>query len=70
MAYGHDMRREQHYAGKRVVVMKAHGRRKRGRHKRRWLNKVKDGIKENGMSADDLYDRATWWRMSSYIDPT
>ena len=46
------------------------GRRKRGRPKRRWLDKVKDDIKEKGLSADEVYDRATWRRMSSYIDPT
>ena len=40
-----------------------------GRPKRRWLDKVKDDIKEKGLSAD-VYDRATWRRMSSYIDPT
>ena len=27
-------------------------------------------IKEKGLSADDVYDRATRRRMSSYIDPT
>ena len=52
------------------MAMKVQGRRKRGRHKRRWLDKVKDDIKEKGLSADDVYDRATWRRMSSYIDPT
>ena len=31
---------------------------------------VKDDIKEKGLSADDVYDRATWRRISSYIDPT
>ena len=40
--------------------MKVQGRRKRGRPKRRWLDKVKDDIKEKGLSADDVYDRATW----------
>ena len=40
------------------------GRRKRGRPKRRWLDKVKDDIIEKGLSADDVYDRATWRRMS------
>ena len=38
--------------------------------KRRWLDNVKDDIREKGLSADDVYDRATWRRMSSYIDPT
>ena len=46
------------------------GGRKRGRPKRRWLDKVKDDTKEKGLSADDVYDRATWRRMSSYIDLT
>ena len=50
--------------------MKVQGRRKRGRHKRRYLYKVKDDIEEKGLSANDVYDRATWRRMSSYIDPT
>ena len=40
----------------------------RGKPKRRWLDKVKDDIKEKGLSADDVYDRVTWRRM--YIDPT
>ena len=64
------MRREEHYVGRRAMVMKVQGRRKRGRPKRRWLDKVKYDIKEKGLSADDVYDRATWRRVSSYIDPT
>ena len=50
-------------------MMKVHWRRKGGRPKRRWLDKVKDDIKKKGMSADDVYDRARGRRMSSYIDP-
>ena len=46
------------------------GGRKWGRPKRRLLDKVKDGIKEKGLSADDVYDHDTWRRMLSYIDPT
>ena len=38
--------------------------------KRRWLDKVRDDIKEKGLSADDVYDHATWRRMLSYVDPT
>ena len=37
--------------------------------KRRWLDRESDDIKEKGLSADDVYDGATWRRMSSYIDP-
>ena len=51
--------------------MKVQWRRRRGRPNIiLWLDKVKDDIKEKGLSADEVYDRATWRRMSSYIDPT
>ena len=63
VVYGHVMRREEHYVGRRDMVMKVQGRRKRGRPERRWLDKVEDDIKENGLSADGVYDRATWRRM-------
>ena len=46
--------------------MEVQRRRKRGRPKRRWLDKVKDDIKEQRLSVDDVYDRATWRRMSWY----
>ena len=42
---GHVMRREEDYVGRRAMVMKVQERRKKGRTKRRWLDKVKDDIK-------------------------
>ena len=42
---------------------------KRGRPKRRWLHGVRGGIKEKGLSEEEVYDRATWRRVSSNIDP-
>ena len=62
--YGHVMRRNEHYVGRRAMEMK------RRRPKRRRLDKVKEDIKEKGLSADEVYDRATWRRISSYVDPT
>ena len=53
------MRRDEHYVGRRAMVMKVQRRRKRGRLKRSRLDNVKDYIKENGQSADDVYHRAT-----------
>ena len=47
--------------------MKVQGRRKSGRPNRRWLDKIKDDIKEKRLSAVDLYDRATWRRMTNVI---
>ena len=34
------------------------------------VGQSKDDIKEKGLSADEVYDRATSRRMASYIDPT
>ena len=58
--YGHVMRREEHYVGRRAMELKVEGRRKRGGPKGRWLDKVKDDIEDMGMSADEEYDSATW----------
>ena len=68
--YGQVMRRDEHYVGTSAMEMKAQGRTKGDMPKRRWLDREKDDIKEKGLSADDVYDRATWSRMSSYNDST
>ena len=47
--YRHVMRREEHYEGRRAMEMKVQGRRKRGRPKRRWFNRVRVDIKEKGL---------------------
>ena len=47
--------------------MKVQGRRERRRPKRRRLDKVPDDIKEKILSADEVYDRVTCRRMSSYM---
>ena len=36
----------------------------------RWLDKEKDDIKEKGLSANAVYDRVMWRRVSSFIEPT
>ena len=68
--YGHVVRRKEHYVGMSAMVMKVQGRRRRGRPKRIWLDKVKYDIKEKGLPADDVYDLAAWRRMASYFYPT
>ena len=52
-------RDEKRGALRRKEEMKVKGRRKRGRPKRRWLDRVRDDIKEKGLSAVEVYDRAT-----------
>ena len=44
--YGHVLRREEEYIGKRVMVMEVPGKRKRGRPKRRWLDNIKNDLWE------------------------
>ena len=51
----HVMRRQEHYVGRRAMEMKVQVR---GRPKR-WLDSVREDIKEKGLSGDDVYDRAT-----------
>ena len=40
--YGHVLRREDKYVGKRVVAMEVPGKRKRGRPKCRWLDSIRN----------------------------
>ena len=64
--YGHIMRRAEHYVGRRAMVIKVQGRRKRGITKRRWLDKVKDDTKEKGLPTDDTnYVRPCY--MEAYV---
>ena len=45
------MRREDY---DEMVVQITEGRRRRGRPKRRWLDRVKDDIREKGLSGEEL----------------
>ena len=68
--YGHVMRRDEEYAGKTVMGIEVQGSRRSGRPKKRWADCVKDDLREKGLSGEEVYDRATWKRLSSHIDPT
>ena len=56
------------YNGKKGMEKEVQGRRKRGRPKRRWLDGVRDDIKEKRLLGEEVYDRATCGRISSKID--
>ena len=66
--YGHVMRRDEEYVGKRVMGIEVQGSR-RGRPKKRWADCVKDDLREKGLSGEEVYDRTAWRRLSSHIDP-
>ncbi len=42
--YGHVLRREDEYVGKRVMGMEVPGKRRRGRPKRRWLDSIRNDL--------------------------
>ena len=44
--YGHVLRREEEYVGKRLMVMEVPGKRRRGRPKRMWLDNIKNDLSE------------------------
>ena len=68
--YGHVLRREYEYVGKRVMAMEVPGKRRRGRPKRRWLDSIRNDLSERELAGEDAQDRAKWRRLIRHIDPT
>ena len=58
--YGHVMRRDKEYLGRKMMEMELPGKRKRGRPKRRFLNLVKEDMREVGAKETDVEDRIVW----------
>ena len=61
--YGHVMRREQEYVGRKMMEMELPGKRKRGRPKRRFLYVMKEDLGEVGAKETDVEDRTVWRKM-------
>ena len=61
--YGHVMRRDQEYVGRKMIEMELPGKRKRGRLKRRFLNLMKEDMGEIGAKEMDVEDRTVWRKM-------
>ena len=68
--YGHVLRKEDEYLGMRVMAMEVPGKRRRGRPKRRWLDRIGNDLSERDLSREDAQDRARWRRLIRHIDPT
>ena len=58
--YGHVIRRDKEYVGRKMIEMELPGKRKRGRPKRRFLNLVKEDMREVGAKEIDVEDRMVW----------
>ena len=58
--YGHVMRRDQEYAGRRMIEMELPGNRRRRRPRRRFLDVVKEDMEEVGAKEIEVDDRMVW----------
>ena len=58
--YGHVMRRDQEYLGKRLMELELSGKRKRGRPKRRFMGVMKEDMGEVGEKKMDIKNKTLW----------
>ena len=58
--YGHVMRRNQEYVGRKMIEMELPEKRRRWRPKRRVLDVVKENMGEVGAKEADVKDRKIW----------
>ena len=61
--YGHVMRRDQEYVGRKMMEMKLPGKRKRGRPKRRFLDVVKEDMGKVDAKETNVENRTLWRKM-------
>ena len=58
--YGHVMRRDQEYVGRKMMEMELPGKRRRGRPKRRFLDVVKEDMEKVGAKETNVEERKVW----------
>ena len=61
--YGHVMRRDQEYVGRKIMEMELPGKKKRGRPKRRFLDVVKEDMGKVSARETDVENRMVWRKM-------
>ena len=58
--YGHVMRRDGYYVGRRLMEMEVSGHRRRGRPKNRWKDKLKVDMLKKNLLEHQVWDRHEW----------
>ena len=61
--YGHVMRKDQEYVGRKMMEMELSGKRKRGRTKRRFSDVVKEDMGEVGAKETEVENKTVWRNM-------
>ena len=58
--YGHVRRREETYVGQRMLAMVPPGKRRGGRPQRRYIDNIREDMRELGTKETDTQDRGRW----------
>ena len=67
--YGHVMRSSQEQVAREAMDKEIEGRRKRGRPKTRWKDRIEADLLEKGLSGRDYENRTHWRRLIRNSDP-
>ena len=67
--YGHVMRRDEEYLGRKMMEMELPGKRKSGRPKKRFLDVVKEDMGEVVARETNVGDRMVWRKMIRVANP-
>ena len=58
--YGHVLRKEGEDTTKKMLNMQVQGKRRKGRPKKRWLDNIREDMKEYKMTEDMAQNRSVW----------
>lgn len=67
--YGHIKRRDENELVRKMLDMDVQGRRRRGRPKKRWMDGVREEMRERGIEDHMTQDRNLWKKIICYKDP-
>lgn len=67
--YGHVVRSSEHSVASTAMRLNPQGRRPRGRPKTRWMDRIKEDMRNLKVTTEDAHDRAKWRRTCQKADP-